>query len=378
MLTYRFRLYPTKEQEQKLLQSLEYCRFVYNTLLDWLKQQEKPNRYELQNRLPRLKEQHPELKEVYSKALQYEVYRLFSNMKGLSKSKKNGRKIGKLRYKPSHRFRTIHYNQSGFKIVETNKRHNHLHISKIGDLKMRMHRPINGKIKQVVIKQYRSGKWYACIMVDQKKDIVKKPVKKAIGIDVGIKFFLSDSDGYQLENPKFFDRSLKKLQRRQKNLSRTRKGSKNREKQRRKVACQHETIENQRNDFLHKLARYYVEHYDVICVEDLNVGGMIRSRLARFISDASWSRFIQILSYKAESAGKTVVCVNPRNTSREHHFGLDIDRDYNASLNILRRGLEKVGLGWPEFTPADIRPLREQELVFVPASLMVETGSPIR
>jgi len=377
MLTYRFRLYPTKEQEQTLCHSLERCRFVYNTLLDWVKQQKKPDRYELQNRLPRLKEQHPELKTVYSKAIQYEVYRLFFNIKGLSSSKKKGRKVGRLRYKPEHRFRTIHYNQSGYKIIENGRRLECLHISKIGDLKMRMHRPIDGDIKQVVIKHYRSGKWYACIMADQQKTVSKQPVKKAVGIDMGIKFFLSDSDGHQLENPKFLKKSLKRLRRIQRNLSRTGKGSRNREKQRRRVACQHESIENRRNDFLHKIARYYVKNYDVICVEDLNVSGMIRSRLARCISDASWSRFIQMLFYKAESAGKTVVCVNPYNTSKEHHFGLDIDRDYNASLNILRRGLEKLGLGWSEFTPVDIRPLREQELVFVPASLVVETGNHI-
>ena len=372
--TYKYRLYPSKDQEQVLFQTLEHCRYVYNMLLEWLNKQDKPNRYELQNRLPLLKQEHPELKQVYSKALQYEVYRLFYNLRGLSQSKKKHRKTGRLRFKPSHRFRTIHYNQSGFKILETGKRLDKLHISKIGNLPILMHRPVEGIIKQVVIKHYLSGKWYACIIAEQENDVVKQPIKTAVGIDVGIKYFCSDSNGLQFENPKYLKKSLKQLKQRQRKLSKTKKGSKNRNKQRIIVARQHERIENQRNDFLQKLTRYYVDHHDLIAVEDLNIGGMIKNHhLARYIADASWNKFMQILSYKAESAGKTIVYVNPRGTSQEYNHGKDLDRDYNASLNILKRGLKKVGLGWSEFTPVDIRPLRE--LQFVPASLMIETGS---
>ena len=193
--TYKFRLYPTQDQEQVLMQTLEHCRTVYNTLLGWLNKQETPNRYELQNRLPALKQEHPELNMVYSKALQYEVYRLFYNLRGLSQSKKNHRRVGGLRFKPSHRFRTIHYNQSGFKITTTGKRLDVLHISKVGDLRMLIHRPVEGTIKQVVMKHYLSGKWYACIVAEQKVAIAKTPIRSAVGIDVGLKHFCSDSDG---------------------------------------------------------------------------------------------------------------------------------------------------------------------------------------
>jgi len=372
--TYKFRLYPSNDQEQVLFQTLEHCRYVYNTLLEWLNKQDKPNRYELQNRLPLLKQEHPELKQVYSKALQYEVHRLFYNLRGLSQSKKNHRKIGGLRYKPSHRFRTIHYNQSGFKIEETGKRFDMLHISKVGDLPMLMHRPVDGIIKQIVIKHYLSGKWYASITAEQENDVVKQPIKSVVGIDVGLKYFSSDSSGVQFENPKYLNESLKQLKRRQHRLSKTVKDSGNRNKQRILVARKYERVQNQRSDFLQKLSRYYVNRYDLIAVEDLNVKGMVRNHhLARHISDASWNKFKQLLSYKAESAGKTMVCVNPRGTSQEYNHGEGVDRDYNASLNILQRGVEKLGLGWSEFTPADIGPL--QELQFVPASLVVETGS---
>jgi len=372
--TYKFRLYPSKDQEQVLFQTLEHCRYVYNTLLEWLNKQDKPNRYELQNRLPLLKQEHPELKQVYSKALQYEVHRLFYNLRGLSQSKKNHRKIGGLRYKPSHRFRTIHYNQSGFKIKETGKRFDKLHISKVGDIPLLSHRPVEGTIKQIVIKHYLSGKWYASITAEQENDAVKQPIKSVVGIDVGLKYFSSDSSGVQFENPKYLNKSLKQLKRRQRRLSKTVKGSFNRKKQRKLVARKYEQVQNQRSDFLQKLSRYYVNSYDLIAIEELDIKGMARNNhLARYISDASWNRFKQLLSYKAESAGKTMVCVNPGGTSQEYNHGEGVDRDYNASLNILQRGVEKLGLGWSEFTPADIGPL--QELQFVPASLVVETGS---
>jgi putative transposase len=373
--TQRFRLYPTKNQEKVLIQSLEHCRYVYNTLLEWLNRQDKPDRYALQNRLPALKHEHPELQAVYSKALQYEVYRLFYNLRGLSQSKKNHRKVGGLRFKPSHRFRTIHYNQSGFKITSTGKRLDVLHISKVGDLRMLIHRPIEGTVKQVVVKHHLSGKWYACVVAERQTDVAKTPIRSAVGIDVGLKHFCSDSDGLQVENPKYLNKSLKQLKRRQRNLSRTVKGSCNRNKQRVLVARQHERIENQRNDFLQKLSRHYVNRYDLIAFEDLNIKNMVRNHhLARHISDASWNQFAKLLFCKAESAGKTMVCVDPWGTSEEHHHGEDIDRDYNASLNILERGLKKVGLGLSELTPADIRPL--QRLYRVSASRVVETGSP--
>jgi putative transposase len=170
--------------------------------------------------------------------------------------------------------------------------------------------------------------------------------------------------------------TLKKLRRKQKKLSRKRKGSNNRNKQRIRVANLHEKVVNQRDDFLHKLSGYYADNYDLIAVEDLNVKGMVRNhRLAGSISDVAWNRFAQLLSYKAENAGKIVVKVDPKGTSREYNHG-EIDRDYNAALNILQRGMEKVGQGLPEGTPVEIELLRE--LKTVSASSVVEAGSSLR
>jgi len=132
---------------------------------------------------------------------------------------------------------------------------------------------------------------------------------------------------------------------------------------------------NQRKDFLHKVSRFYVDNYDFIALEDLNIKGMVRSRLAKWISDASWDRFMRFLSYKAENAGKIVIKVNPRGTSQEYKYGT-LDRDYNASLNILQRGLEKLPQGLREVTPMETEPLRE--LTIVPASSVIELGSSLR
>jgi len=370
-LTYKFRLYPTKEQAEKLSWTLDRCRFVYNQMLEGLNGQEKPNRLELQSRLPTLKEEYPELKDVFSKTLQYEVYRLFSNLMSLASPKRNGKKVGRLRFKGLGWFKTFTYNQSGFKIIKTGKRLDRLHLSKIGDIPIRVHRDIEGKIKQITIKRHNSGKWYACISVENGLEIETNPIQKAVGLDVGITHFVTDSDGMQIGNPNCLKKTLKKLRKEQRRLSRKKKDSKNRVKQRTKVARVHERIVDQRRDFLHKLSRYYVDGYDLVAIENLNVKGMIRNRyLARSISDVAWSTFARVLSYKAENAGKMVVKVDAKGTSKEYKYG-ELDRDYNASLNILQRGLEKVGMGHAELTPVDIEPLR-----YVDASTVVEAGSP--
>jgi putative transposase len=141
-----------------------------------------------------------------------------------------------------------------------------------------------------------------------------------------------------------------------------------------RVTKLHQKLTNQRDDFLHKLSRFYVDNYNLIAIEDLNIKGMTRNHyLARSILDASWSKFFNMLSYKAESAGKVVKGVNPRGISKEYKYGEELDRDYNASLNILERGMLGQGL---TFVPSEIVSLRE--LRQVSASSIVEGGSPLR
>ncbi len=370
-LTYKFRLYPNKEQKLNLLNTLELCRQTYNILLEELNNQKAIDKSKIQGLLPDLKICQPELNQVYSKVLQYECYRLFSNLKALAQSKKNKRKIGRLRFKGKGWFKSFTFNQSGFKIMETGKRLDKLHLSKIGDIPIMKHRGINGKVKQITVKHYTSGRWYALISVEKEKDDKKLEYNNnTIGIDLGIINFVHDSNNNKFSNPKHFDKSLKKLKKESRKFSRKHKNSKNAEKQRRKLVRIHEKILNQRNDFLHKLSRYYVNNYNLIAIEDLNIIGLIRITYnAKNIHDASWNRFIRMLCYKAESAGSRVIKVNPRGTTqlcstckreikkelwnRMHkcnNCGLKMTRDYNSAINILHKG---IGLEQSKFTPVE-------------------------
>jgi putative transposase len=374
-ITYKFRLYPSAEEEKKLLFVLEICRLLYNSFLAlWNDSEKIPLRYKLQAMLPAMKEEREDLKKVNSKTLQMVLFMLYNNLKALRELKKNGRKVGKLRYKKYGNFKSFILNQSGFKVIKTGNRLDRLHISKVGDIPIRIHREIECLIKQVIIKRYKSGEWYALVCVDKKYTMIERVIEKVIGLDMGVKFFLSDSDGKQVENPKFYKKTLERIRVEQRKLSPKKKGSNNRKKQILQLAKLHQRLTNQRDDFLHKLSRFYVDSYDLIAIEDLNIKGMTRNHhLAQSILDASWSKFFRMLSYKAESAGKIVVKVNPRGTSKEYKYGEELDRDYNASLNILERGM--LGQGLP-FEPLEIEPLRE--LKQVSASSVVEGGSPLR
>ena len=369
MLSYRFRIYPSKTAQQKLSEHLELCRWLYNRLLEELNRAKRENRKltqkDTQAFIVKLKEENPKLKQVYSKVLQMVNHQLWSNIKALAQLKKDGKKVGRLRFKGKW-FKTVNFNQSGFKL-EGKK----LTLSKIGSVPIKVHREIEGKTKGVVIKREGSGKWHAIFQVEDEPEHLPR-TNKAIGVDMGVKHFLTDSEGRQIENPKFYQKTLKRIRIEQQNLSRKKKGSKNREKQRKKLAKVYEKLTNQRNDFLHKLSRFYVNNYDFIAVEDLNIRGMVRNHnLAQKILDASWGKFLQMLSYKAERASKMVVKVNPRGTSKEY-MSMKIEyRDYRASLNILKRGLS--GLGRP-YEPAEMDPL----LVEIPASFIIEAGSPFR
>jgi len=357
MLTYKFRLYPTKEQEENLLFILERCRWLYNKMLSIINESKKtPPKRKIQSMLPKLKEERPELKEVNAKTLQMVVFMLYNNLRALAELKKKGKKVGKLRYKKYGKLKSFILNQSGFKLIKTGNRFDRLYISKVGEVLIRVHRSIEGRIKQVIIKRYGSGAWFALLCVEE-VETPKKEIESAVGIDVGIKRFLTDSEGRAIENPRFYEQDLERLRREHRKLSRKERGSKNWMKQMRRLCKVYEKIERKRDDFLHKLSRFYVDNYDLIVVEALKIENMKRNHnLSTQISDASWSKFLRYLSYKAARAGKTVVKVSPRGTSK----GLSWDnplRDYISARRILKRGLERLGQGLP-FKPVERRPLR--------------------
>ncbi len=366
-LTYKFRLYPKPEHEEKLLETLELCRQTYNYFLgQWNGKENIPGRLELQSQLPKLKREKPELARVYSKVLQMVLYQLYSNLRALSQLKKKGKKVGRLRFKGKGWYKTFIYNQSGFKLIKTEKRLGILHLSKIGDIPIRVHRPVEGSIKQIIIKRHNSGKWFACICAEKEVEVKREEPMRVVGIDVGIRYFLTDTDRRQIENPRFCEKTLERIRVLQHWLSRRRRGS-NYEKTRIKLAKAYERLVSQRDDFLHKLSRFYVKNYDVICVEDLQIKNMVRNHnLSQKILDASWGKFIRLLHEKAERATRVrVVKVPPKGTSEGLKYE-DPLRDFISSNRIKMRGW-----GSPD-PPAETEPL----LVEIPTSSIIEAGSP--
>ena len=377
LLAYKFRLYPNREEERKLLWAKEVCRRVYNKFLELYNSGEH-DQFKLQAMLPVWKKTDADLRGVHSRVLQYEMHRLFDNLAALRELNKRGRKVAKLRFKGEHHFKTITYNQSGFRLEPKNEKFGLLHLSKIGDIPIRLHRPVEGNIKGVTIKHMPSGKWFAFLLIDDGEGMNELAVTdKAVGIDVGLEHFAVDSDGHEVENPRHLKHELKKLRWEQRRLSRKQKGSKNWDKRRIIVARTYECVENQRNDFQHKLARHYVDNYDLIVTEKLDTKEMIENgHLASSIADASWSSFDQNLAYKAERAGKLFVQVDARGTSQvcpscgrieaktlsqrthECSCGCTLTRDHVSSLVILDRGLRKVRSERPELTLVDRRPLQ--------------------
>ncbi len=369
MLTYKVQLYPSKQQQAKFIEQLDICRKLYNKLLEEYKKArekgEKITQIKTQSFIVSLKNNSmPELKGVYSKVLQMVNYTLWANIKSLSKLKKNGHEIGHLRFKGKGWYKTINYNQSGFKIDEHK---NKLTFSKIGTINCRglNNRVRKNTIKGIILKRTQMGRWFANIQVEN-TPLALPRTNKSVGIDVGVSSFIVDSNGRRVENPKNIDKQLKKIKVKQRTLARKNKDSKNWLKAKVQLAKLLEQVTNQRKDFLHKISRFYIESYDLICVEDLNIIKLSqkgnknnkRSRtLHRNILDASWGQFFNYLSYKAENADKEVVKVHPKGTTQEcsrcgrivkknlstrihlcPHCDLELDRDYNASINILKRG----------------------------------------
>jgi len=362
MITYKFRMYPNKQVGDKLDFALDICRQTYNNLLEEMNNQVKINRGEVQHKIVTLKETRPELKQVYSKTLQYECYRLFSNLSALRELKKHGKKVGRLRFKGRDWFKTISYNQSGFWFEQKGKK-GILELSRVGIIKVKSHRQVEGKIKQITLKK-SLGKWYCMIATD----FIQKRIcgDKEIGIDLGINNYIMDSNGNSIAHPKTINLYAEELKTTQQDLSRKKKGSHNRRKARFRVAKVHEKIERIRNDFLHKLSNKYIKDCKLIVVENLAIKDMMQSSYnAKNIADASWNRFISMLCYKAESAGCKVEKINPKNTTKKcsncgnlqkmplwirtyncSSCGFVIDRDLNSAINIKNKffGLEQTNV----------------------------------
>jgi putative transposase len=294
---------------------------------------------------------------IYAQTAQAVSNRLRKALKAKIRAKKKGIKWGFPRFKSIDRMRSLHYPQSrqGFQL---NKK---LKVAPFGEINIKQHREINGRIKNLTLKREPTGKWFACFCVEETPRIPKTNNGSPIGADLGIISLATLSNGERIENPHQFKKFEKELAEAQRRLSRKKKGSANRLKAKHQVALVHEKIANVRKDYLHKQTNDLVSKYSLIALEKLDIQNMLTPHKAinKNIYDSSWSLFANMLSYKAESAGSKVVFVNPKNTSkqcsrcgvlvdkpiteRQHNCfncGLSIDRDVNAAINILQKATE--------------------------------------
>lgn len=377
--TYKYRMYPNKEQEQVLARYFGSVRFVYNHFLAERKRQYeergKSDNYCAQAKtltLLKKKEGFTWLKEINSQTLQFSLRCLETAYTNFYSGRT---KFPRFKVKKHGGSFTVPQNCS----IKDGK----IFIPKFKQgIKIKEHRTLQGNVRNMTISITPSGKYYVSILSEVEHTPSRKTNKKA-GIDLGIKDFIVTSDGVRYSSNKFVKHYAKKLATVQRRLSKKQKGSGEWYRMRLRVARIHEKIHNCRIDRLHKISTYLVRNYDVICCEDLNVKGMQRnSRLAQSIADASWYTFLNLLSYKCAREDKQLVKISrfyPSSKTCHHcgyvkkdlslkeriwkcpHCGQLIDRDLNAAINILNEGIRNISTVPADYTEgADVRPTRRQ------------------
>ena len=376
--SYQYKIKPTQEQVEKIARTLEMLRCQYNYLLaqrfDWHGQnrcpldrcplichipelKEQPNYYSQKASLTQLKVDRPWYKEIHSQVLQEVPKKVEITFERWLKGDSNGKKSGRPRFKGVGQYKTFTYPQF--------KRHhfanNKITLSKIGDVKVIVHRPIpvGFDIKTVSVTKKADGYYVTLSLDDQTVPTIKPDFNSynIVGIDVGLIDFYVTSDGSRINAPKHLRKAERKLKSAQRRVDRRKKGSNRRKKAIKKLAIQHKKVADTRKDFHFKTARTLLDKYDVIAVEKLNIKGLVKTQLAKSINDAGWGQFIIILSNKAENAGLKVITVNPNGTSQEcsncghkvkkrlsqrmHNCPVchtSLCRDLNAAINIKARG----------------------------------------
>ena len=368
---YKFRLYPNREQTELLAKHFGCSRYVYNFFLNQRKEQYKltgktDNYYAQAKTLTTLKKQEETawLKEVNAQTLQFAIRSLEAAYNNFFKKRA---KFPNFKSKHSKNSFTV----PQFASVAGGR----LFIRKFKEgIKCRVHREIKGKVGKVTITKTPSGKYFVSVFTKEEYVTPLEKTGKSIGVDMGLKDLLTTSEGETFNNNRYTRRYECKLAKAQQHLSRKKKGSRGFENQRLKVARLHEKISNSRTDYLHKCSISLVRRYDIICIEDLNVKGMVKNhRISKSITDASWGKFVSMLTYKAEWNEKKIVKIDRFYPSSQtcnvcgylnkETKDLSVrewecpechtrhDRDINAAINILHFGLNNnISAGTVDYT----------------------------
>jgi len=393
-IAYRYRIYPTIKQEGVLLRMIEAARKLWNDALahrmwKWEEFRRSTTYNEQARILTGVRKTDPEIGMLYSQVGQDVLRRLdkafrafFNHSSGYPKFKKK-RGCGSITFPQAYR---------GCVKIDDGK----IMISGVGWVPLVLHRklPSDGTMKTCTVIQEPCGEWYVSLTLELSPPVPRllTEIKSPVGLDLGLRSLVTTTDGAKITPPGYLRKSEKRLRRLQRKLSRHLKGSKNWERSRRLLATQHAKVACQREDFNQKLSASLVRNHDLIAFEDLRINNMIQNHaLAKSIQDAGWRQIVDLSKHKAERAGKILVEVSARYSTQECYFcgaindvGLDLgeftcvrcgrrlDRDFNASSVVLKRGIAKVGLDRPELTPVEIRPPLG---ITIPTSRVKEAGT---
>ncbi|WP_026104399.1 RNA-guided endonuclease TnpB family protein [Anabaena sp. PCC 7108] len=374
---YQYKLRPTTKQAIEIDRWLSMLCSQYNYLLadrfDWYEcnrspinacplvchipeLRDNPDYYSQKKTLPQLKKTHPWYGEIYSQVLQDIVKRVKVTFDRFLKGDSNGKRSGRPRFKSRDHDRTFTYPQMKDGCLQGNL----ITLPMFGKVKVILHRPIPDgfKIKTASVTKKADGYYLTLSLEDTTVPGIKPDFNpdSITGIDLGLKDFLTTSDGDVVSIPQHYRKAQRRLRVIQKRISRRKKGSNRRKKAIKQVAKQHKKVADKRKDFHFKIVNNLLKKYDVVVHEDLNVKGLSRSMLAKSVHDAGWGSFLSILSTKAENAGLCAIAVNPSGTSQDcsncgvkvpkklhirwhdcPNCGCSLHRDHNAARNILKR-----------------------------------------
>jgi putative transposase len=365
-MTFKYRLKPTKAQQRQLEQTLELCRWVYNETLATRKNAYEQDGtslsyYDSKRLLPVWKADKPELKQAHSQVLQDVVMRVDLAFQAFFRRVKAGETPGYPRFRGAGWYDSFTYPQYGNGVRLEGDR---LTLSKIGAVRVKLHRPVMGAIKTVTIRRDSVGNWYVCLSCEVEAQPLPVSAER-VGVDLGLKTFAVLSTGDRLPRQRWMKQDAADMARLQRKKEKYPKGSPERRNVIRALHHAYQRATNRRANFAHRESRQLVNRFGLIAFEDLDIAEMQSNGnhiVNRGMADVAWGQFVQFTTYKAESAGRAVLLVNPRGTTQEcsgcgqvvpkdlsvrvhdcPHCGLKLDRDLNAALNILARGLASIG-----------------------------------